>query len=500
MASTTGPIAFFGDSLTDDGNLPAFGELILEPGAIDGLGGPTGAASDGVTFATYTTDLLGAELQSYSVTSAEVDGVQDLAFVAENFGLTEFLTVEEDDPLLEIDINLNGQVDRYLADTAGQDLSHTTAFILIGSNDYAEVDLTSETLIADILDKIDAVISGIKAQAYRLDAAGVGTIRIATIPSADFFAATALLEETDALLADAVFVINNLLLEATVRQLNRDGVNAELFDTRQITDTLTEDPTAFGFISPVGTRLTEEGALDEFDADQILAFDFLHPTTAAHGVIGAFSAFELAGGETAVMSSDRTDLYRGSAADEFVSGLAETDFMRLGDGDDIGIGGTGNDDIDGQKGNDLLMGGSDDDLLRGNGGNDILGGGEGNDVLLGGGGRDLLIDGLGSDVGEGGKGNDTFVYTQADLIGGTQGDIDVFDGGLGNDRLIVVLDSDNFDALSGDLEGGAADTALATLGITATDIETVVAVEGRDGLDAFAHLEQFQTADVWGLI
>ncbi|WP_428926613.1 SGNH/GDSL hydrolase family protein [Marinibacterium sp. SX1] len=499
MTTTPGQIVYFGDSLTDNGNLLAYAEMLADPAAIEGLAGPTGSASDGPTYAAYASDLLGADSQNYAVASAEVDGVQDLAAVAENFGLTDALTVPADSPLLDIDINLNGQVGRFLDDNAGANLSDTTAVLFIGSNDYNEVDLTSETVIQDTLQKMDAIITGIAEEALRLWAAGVSTIQIATLPALDFYAVSAELSPEDQALANAVFEIHNRALTKVVELLQDAGVNAELFDVTQITDALTEDLTAFGFIAPAGTQINDPGTLDLWDADQVFSTDELHPSTAAHGVIGAFTAFVLAGGTTTALT-DNFDFWRGGDGDDFASGLAGTDILRAGYGNDILLGGTGQDDLMGQQGNDLLSGGSDNDLLRGNLGHDILGGGEGDDILLGGGGNDLLVDGLGSDICRGGAGNDTFIFTEASLIGGTAGDTDLLYGGDGLDELILVLSADTYADLAGDLAGADPDAALASLGITASGIEQVTAIDGRDGLAAYADAPWYQDADLWGLI
>lgn len=498
MSTTPDQIVYFGDSITDNGNLLAFAEDILAPEALDGLAGPTGAASNGSTYAAYAADFLGIDSQNYAVASAEVDGVQDLAFVAENFEVEEYLTVAPDDPILDTDINLDGQVDRFLDDNSGQDLSGTTAFILIGANDYNEIDLTSDTVIKDVLQKMQAVVSGIAEEALRLWQAGVGTIMISTLPSADFYAATATLPDDDMALANAAFSVHNLYLEKVVAMLSAVGVNAQIFDVATITDTLTEDPTAFGFIAPLGTTLTGEGMSDTYDDDQILSYDALHPTTAGHAIIGAYTAWVVEG-NSAVALSDRTDGLRGDDSSEFISALGGDDYVRAGGGNDVVIGGTGDDNLIGDAGNDLLNGGSGNDFLRGNTGVDILGGGEGDDTILGGAGDDLIVDGLGNDVCYGGKGDDTFIFTQAALIGGTDGDADLFDGGAGTDRLIVVLDTDSYAALSADLESGDATAALASLGITATGVEDIIAVDGRDGLSAFANQPWYEVADVLGI-
>ena len=70
----------------------------------------------------------------------------------------------------------------------------------------------------------------------------------------------------------------------------------------------------------------------------------------------------------------------------------------------------------------------------------MLAGNAGNDTLDGGAGDDALIDGLGSDMLFGGPGNDLFFATQAQLLGGSDTDIDHFDGGAGFDTLALLLD------------------------------------------------------------
>jgi Ca2+-binding RTX toxin-like protein len=98
--------------------------------------------------------------------------------------------------------------------------------------------------------------------------------------------------------------------------------------------------------------------------------------------------------------------------------------------------------VNGGGGNDSITGSSFDDDLRGGSGNDTLNGGEANDTLTGGAGSDTL---------HGGNGNDTFV------ISGTDGQNDIFDGGLGTDRIQVT---------------GSGAVTLAGFDATASSIET----------------------------
>jgi Ca2+-binding RTX toxin-like protein len=64
-----------------------------------------------------------------------------------------------------------------------------------------------------------------------------------------------------------------------------------------------------------------------------------------------------------------------------------------GDGDDVLIGGEGNDTLSGGDGDDVLIGGAGNDALSGGAGDDVLIGGPGVDVLDGGTGDNILIQG-----------------------------------------------------------------------------------------------------------
>jgi len=92
--------------------------------------------------------------------------------------------------------------------------------------------------------------------------------------------------------------------------------------------------------------------------------------------------------------------------------------------DDIMFGTAGNDGgLTGGVGNDNILGLSGNDNLLGRAGNDTLIGGEGDDSLAGGTGVDIL---------RGGEGRDGFRINDGDLAVG-----EIYDGGLGNDRLVL---------------------------------------------------------------
>jgi Ca2+-binding RTX toxin-like protein len=106
------------------------------------------------------------------------------------------------------------------------------------------------------------------------------------------------------------------------------------------------------------------------------------------------------------------------------NGGSGNDLMIGGGGNDHLSGGSGNDAIYGRGGNDDISGGSGNDWLSGGNGNDVIRGGSGNDVQFGGNGNDWLSGGSGNDLQFGGNGHDV-------LIGGAGSDVQV--GGPGFD-------------------------------------------------------------------
>jgi Ca2+-binding RTX toxin-like protein len=144
--------------------------------------------------------------------------------------------------------------------------------------------------------------------------------------------------------------------------------------------------------------------------------DFVH-ISKADGLLGALGLYEVnVNGNTQLMTKQQ---------------LENTQF-NLGAGNDVllvdenvkaGInanGGSGNDVMIGGNGNDNFKGGSGDDVMLGRGGNDKMDGGKGNDILFGGKGDDCIRGGKGNDFIDGGQGND-------DLRGGHGNDY--IDGG-----------------------------------------------------------------------
>jgi len=494
-------IVFFGDSLSDPGNLYALGDGLITEETREALAGPTQSVSDGIVFTEYMELLLepGTGVYNYAIAGAQTIGTMTLGDMVANFGYEDEILVPLDDPQLDIDVNLGGQVDRFTQDFAEQDLSDFTAFILIGANDYSGLDPSDpQSAIEDAIGQFVASVGTTLGTAVELAVSGVGNVVISTLPAPAFFPRTVDFTPTEAALADLLFSLHNAALNAGVEVLSALGFEVEIVDLRAITDAILDDAESFGLIAPLAEdmEINDGAVLDDFDPDQVAFYDDVHPSTATHGVIGAYMTHAVEGGPI-VEGSDGADAVTGGDEGDLVLANAGDDVVQGGDGDDLLFGGADDDTLDGQGGDDLLSGGSGHDALTGGLGNDIMDGDGGDDVMRAGFGDDLLVDGLGSDTALGGFGSDDFVFTQSGLIGGDGApDDDLFIGGAGFDTLYLVLD----DATAEAFGENVSDEELAALGITAIGIEEVVVMSGRDDLALLSHEDWFATADVWGLI
>ncbi|HRO16522.1 MAG TPA: hypothetical protein PLL33_16065, partial [Paracoccus sp. (in: a-proteobacteria)] len=354
-------------------------------------------------------------------------GSQSLGDFFTELGFTDALLVPPTDPRLDLDINLGAQVDRFAAETACTPLGKATGFILAGSNDFFRISTPSDAPAV-----IGAAVQATLTAATDLLALGMGEVVIATLPLPLFFPAFAAMDPVQAGQFNAMSAAHSAALAQGVGALQAQGQDVRLLDMRPITHAIMEDPSGFGLIAPYGLTL-ETGAPDAlagYDEDQVAFWNPLHPSAATHGVLGAYTAFALEHDPTA-LSAGPDSVAAGHGTD-LVLGLEGDDAIRLGAGSDFGFGGSGSDTVRGGNGHDLVSGGTGNDLLLGQNGRDVLDGDEGSDRLFGGHGRDVLIDGLGSDLCRGGTGADQFLFTQAELIGGTTGtDADLFVGGKG---------------------------------------------------------------------
>jgi Ca2+-binding RTX toxin-like protein len=184
------------------------------------------------------------------------------------------------------------------------------------------------------------------------------------------------------------------------------------------------------------------------------------------------------------------DNLTGDANANFLSGAGGNDVLSGGAGDDTLDGGADNDTADysaavagvtadlnsssasdGSGGTDTLLGienltgSAFADLLTGDVGDNVIHGNAGDDTINGGDGADDLDGGAGADILEGGNGNDTLHFS-ADFIygsgattsnagspgidgtgesadaGGSNGSLDIFNGGAGFDTLVMTGEDD----------------------------------------------------------
>lgn len=497
MPTSPPDIVYFGDSLTDNENLFEAADGLVPRIVLEFLAGPTRAASDGVTHATYTAELLDLTVGNYAVAAARANGVYPMRDLLDDFGAGPFLTVPDDDPRLDFDINLGAQVDRFVGDMGRADLSGTTALILIGGNDYGTLDTESPSVVADAGATIAGVIDNIAQATEDLLGTGIGKVVLMTIPPPRFFPEYASYDTSTKLLVDLVFSLQNQFLKLLGAE-HSDRV--EILDTGPIGKAIAQDPDGFGLIAPYTDTLRKSDVLLTHDPDQVAFWDEIHPSTATHGILGAYNAHFLAGDPIAALS-DLPDRAEFGARDNLVLGFRGGDRVLSGRGDDVVFGGAGKDRLRGQENRDILGGGRGADSLSGGRGADLLDGDTGNDLIRGNRGDDVLIDGLGSDTVLGGLGDDHFLFIQANLIGGENGtDSDSFDGGAGSDRLTIVLDDLLYAALAEDLTGDTPEAALRLLGIDAKGIETISVLAGREALSSLDGMDWHDRADVWGLI
>ncbi|MEO1796462.1 MAG: SGNH/GDSL hydrolase family protein [Pseudomonadota bacterium] len=513
-------VFFFGDSLTDTGVLfaaavEALTAQIFE-GLLAGLGpdpspvevaqaqalasilafeqatvlgtgaglGPEGAVTNEFTHANYFGDASGADVTNFANAGARALGTQEA--LGEGTGY---------------DINLGAQIARFLTSLDAPLEPSSKAVLFIGSNDFSDIvgdaiddpDGNIFGVIAAATAAVEALLASLEASARILASAGVGTIFFGTLPSATFFPGSDGLDGFEAGLSDLALDIYNGLLTALAGDLSDEGIDVQIIDYAAIADAVNDDPSSFGIVADRDDFLID-GSI--FDSDQVGFWDPIHPAEAVHQAWGAFAAFVMEGGSTAALSDFGTLNFQDNGDNAvFAKGGNDTVFAR--GGDDIVFGGSGNDALFAGSGDDIVSAGSGNDFVIGDRGNDMIDGGSGNDALRGGSGDDVLIDGLGSDTVHGGRGDDVFIYVEGTLEGDDSAAQDILKGGWGSDTLYLVLTEDTFDLF----ESQGAGAVLTLLGIVATGIETIAAIDGRGGVEgALGGFSWFEHGDLWGLI
>jgi Ca2+-binding RTX toxin-like protein len=138
--------------------------------------------------------------------------------------------------------------------------------------------------------------------------------------------------------------------------------------------------------------------------------------------------------------------------------------------------------LEGGNGADVIVGGSGDDQLFGGNGNDTINGGAGADSLFGGNGDDRLDGDGGADHFFGGRGDDVLVWDPGDGS-------DVLDGGSGFDEMLFNGNekAETFE-FSANGSGGATftrDLGTITMDLTGVEKVTVNALAGADTIHIF---------------
>ncbi|MEM8849185.1 MAG: SGNH/GDSL hydrolase family protein [Pseudomonadota bacterium] len=515
-------IVYFGDSLTDSGVFFGLADLVLTEPFPSAIFGYDGQFSNGDVYSDIAPELLGIDVDNFAVGGARAVGEAPAIFLP--FGplgdafLDPEATPDEIDFVSTFDINLGGQVARFLETLGGGPApAGTAASIFIGLNDFNAFMPSSEgDIIAEFTILAGDVLSATLGSAGALLSNGVSKVYVNNLLPADFFPAFLLAPPAVQAIGVDALAGYNATLEATAAATF--GPAVEIIDLNIIGIEIQNDPTAFGFLNitdplffgtggdpfidtSTGTPIpvfAQNPALDGLDVDQFAFYDFLHFTTALHGVIGAYTASVIEGNVTVLTDGDDRE-YLGRGDDLVLAGLGD-DVVSLGRGDDIALAGLGDDLVFAGRGDDIVSGGSGDDRVFGGRGDDVLAGGEGDDLLKGGSGRDVLIDGLGSDVAFGGRGSDVFLYTEASLIGGTTGeDHDIFFGGRGRDTLVLALSDETRALVEDDLNGGWFEH-LDAIGVTTIGIERFVFVDSRLDLAEIDTAARLAEADLWGLV
>ncbi|MEM8864286.1 MAG: PKD domain-containing protein [Planctomycetota bacterium] len=168
-----------------------------------------------------------------------------------------------------------------------------------------------------------------------------------------------------------------------------------------------------------------------------------------------FKVFNWFGGDLKVASR----LDGGPREWQRIEGPIDSIYMLLGDGDDTGFvsrrvhvdatidAGAGDDLLIGGNGDDILLGGAGYDLMFGRGGRDLLIGGTGGDLIFGDGGQDILI--AGTTAFDGDRASLDAIMAEwtsersyAERVDNLQGDLDLSMDGLNGEIYLIASGED----------------------------------------------------------
>lgn len=469
---------FFGDSITDPGRLPQ--PFRPDPPYVGG------SFTNGEVYAQILPRELGVSSTNFAYGGAKaVPSGLEQRLIGLEAQVTEF----------EI---------RYLFDAP----RGSAASIFIGGNDYHDADPNDQTIVGDVLERIDAA-------AVRLARKGVEELVLFNLPASSKMPRGLSLPAAERAAEDAMIAAHNAGLRKLAATYNEAGVSTTIVDVDRLTREVAADQGTFGLKvldvtlytldeddNPVPTGITSRADLDE-----VAYFDPVHPSAAGHGILAAFAE--------ATLRADRVT-FRGSG-DDVVRGVSKADFVVAGLGDDrvlaaggndVVLAGRDNDTVDGGAGSDLVLAGRGDDVLNGSAGSDLLAGNAGADTISGGDGNDVVLLGTGLDLAAGHAGNDLLIVTDDALFG-----FDRVNGGTGRDTLRLEVSDDVFASAAFQSEIRAFEagevTILRSIGLTAREVERLeVYVDGtREFAAGLAVADQgaaakalIRDADLWNLI
>ncbi|QPF94365.1 SGNH/GDSL hydrolase family protein [Bradyrhizobium commune] len=426
-------LVVFGDSLSDNGNLF---NLIGLPQPPDW----DGRFSNGPNYAEQLASLLHMRLDDRAYGFAEASDT------------SPSLLVNHVPPHA---INLSYQVAQYIAELDGhKPPADATALINIGSNDYDSFFLNDGNP-ADLPAFVQNVIGSVDAAINALTDAGFKHIILYTLP--DFGLTPNAQAEGPAVVAavHAVDLVNN----AALAQLAASHSNVHLVDAFQLTEAFAADPKTFGFNNDLTVTWTAQLATGthQFAPNELAFFDGEHPTSAAHGVLAAFSDAVLTSDTAQFLDGTQSVIHAGGG-DNFVfatpldptrSGLNDNYTIYGGAGDDIIFAGEGNVTVHGGTGNDLIWAGAGNATLDGGSGHDVLEtGSTGVNKLIGGSDGDaLIVNRAGTNALFGGTGNDLFVLKESASLVKPDGSFtfgqQMVSGGGGHDTLRFIINDQN---------------------------------------------------------
>jgi phospholipase/lecithinase/hemolysin len=498
MAIDFQKIIFFGDSLTDDGNLP-------EPARPQSpyVGG---RFTNGPVYAEVLTRELGVASDNYALGGAEA-------------------STDSGDNAAQRAISLSAQVTGFLARQSIFSLAGfgahvgagTAASIFAGSLDIIDERPGNR---AEAADTANRVATSIASSSLKLVQSGVHHVIFYTLPYTSYAPQSQDLSTAEVQAADAAVRSVNNALKSFATQASA-FFETTVVDLNRLEREIKIDPSTFGLkvldtplYDDVWRGLDPTGIQTLYSPDEVAFFDPLHPTATVHAIIGAFSEATLRA-DRVVLRDRGDDSIAGSRGADLTFSGRGADTVTGGGGSDVIFAGADDDRVDGGSGQDLVVGGSGNDHLRGSTGTDLVAGGAGDDQLFGGSGADVLIDGAGGDLLFGESNNDVFIFTEDGLGNG----FDRIEGGSGTDTLRLVVSSSFYQSADFQAELQAYADALdatrgpdftfSTLDLAVNDIERVeVAVDGRTvftaGQSAIAQstamASLLRDASLWNLV